>query len=116
MSFCTGQYTVESQTEASKELILTSDSATTFGAMGTQLTFTPEGTTTPLTGITSAGVSDLTTMGTSLYVADVSDQTNNTDCLRLNGTYLQGDNVADCADQLWYFVKGKKLVILHNLN
>ena len=96
---------MEKQGDNAMEMTLNVDRATTFTDTGTQLTFTPEGTMTALTGITSADVSSLTTMGTSLYVANVDHDEDNTDCLKLDGTYVQASDTAGCADQLWYFVE-----------
>ena len=50
-------------------------------------------------------------MSESVYVADVADDVDNTDCLLLTGTYVQGDSTGDCTDQLWYFVTGTKLLL-----
>ena len=90
------------------QVTLNLDGATTFTSTGTQLTFTPEGTMTALTGITSADVSSLTAMGTSLYVADVGHDTDNTDCLKKDGMYAQAANADGCLNELWYFVSGIK--------
>ena len=80
----------------------------TFTDTGTQITFTPEGTTSALTGITSVDVSGLTTMSTSVYVADVAHDVDNTDCLKLSGAYIRTTDTSRCVNQLWYFVIGMK--------
>ena len=85
---------------------------TTFTETGTQLTFIAFGTTVALTGITSADVTPLT-MPSGIFVARAIDDTDNTDCLKINGRYHKGSAIKACTDMLWYFVTGK---LSHNCN
>ena len=106
---CTGQYIIEEQGDSTKQMTLNIDASTTFTETGTQITFTADGTTVALDGITSANVVPIT-MATGVYVANEADEVDNTDCLKLDGTYHQGTVDTDCNDQLWYFVPGKLLL------
>ena len=96
-------------------LTLTYGEPTTFTNSGPEVTFTAEGTTTPINDITSADVSKLTTQAASVYVALAIDGTDGTDCLKSNGDYNSGSDASLCTDQLWYFIL-RKFWILGDLS
>ena len=108
MSSYTDEFIIEKAGDSSMQLTLTNGEAASFMATGTSLVFTAETDTTPLTGITAADPSGLTTVGASVFVAIATDGGDATDCLMLDGTYLQAADTTGCAAELWYFVSGTK--------
>ena len=96
-----GDFMIEKQGDSTKQLVLRNGMTATFDVSGPEISFTPEGTTTGISGITSADVSALTSKATPVYVAS---REGNSYCLKLDGTYHDGQDASACANQLWYFV------------